>query len=168
MNIISTSRLELLEICEEDAPFILELLNTPSWLKFIGDRNLHTTDNAKKYILSRLIPSYKIFGFGFYLTKLKENNTSIGICGIVKRDFLEHVDIGFAFLPQYEGKGYGYESASAVMEYAKTTLGITTIAGITNSNNKSSIALLEKLGLQFQKMILLPNETEEIMLFVNQ
>lgn len=168
MSIISTSRLELREICEDDAPFILELLNTPSWLKFIGDRNLHSIEDAKKYIINRLIPSYRIFGFGFYLTKLTENNTSIGICGIVKRDFLEHIDIGFAFLPQYEGKGYGYESASAVMEYAQKTLEITTIAGITNSNNKSSIALLEKLGLKFQKMILLPNETEEIMLFVNQ
>ncbi len=168
MSIISTSRLELREICEEDAPFILELLNTPSWLKFIGDRNLHSTEDAKKYIVNRFIPGYKTFGFGFYLTKLKENNTPIGICGIVKRDFLEHVDIGFAFLPQYEGKGYGYESASAVMEYAQKTLEITTIAGITNSNNKSSIALLEKLGLRFQKMILLPNETEEIMFFVNQ
>ncbi|HLC83766.1 MAG TPA: GNAT family N-acetyltransferase [Bacteroidia bacterium] len=168
MPIISTSRLELLEICETDAPFILELFNTPSWLKYIGDRNLRTEEDAKSYIINRLIPGYKLWGFGFYLTRLKENNVPIGICGIVKRDFLEHVDIGFAFLPQYEGKGFGYESASAVMHYAQTTLGIKAIAGITNSNNKSSIALLEKLGLKFSKMILLPSETEEIMLFVNQ
>ena len=168
MRIISTSRLELLEICEADAAFILKLFNTPSWLKFIGDRNLRTEEDAKKYIINRLMPSYKIFGFGFYLTKLKEENVPIGICGIVKRDFLEHVDIGFAFLPQYEGKGYGYESAAGVVNYAQTTLGMETLAGITNSDNKSSIALLEKLGLRFKKMILLPNETEEIMLFINQ
>ena len=168
MRIISTSRLELLEICEADAAFILELFNTPSWLKFIGDRNLRTEEDAKKYIINRLMPSYKIFGFGFYLTKLKEENVPIGICGIVKRDFLEHVDIGFAFLPQYEGKGYGYESAAGVVNYALTTLGIETLAGIANSDNKSSIALLEKLGFRFKKMILLPNETEEIMLFINQ
>lgn len=168
MSIINTTRLELFEICETDAPFILELFNTPSWLKFIGDRNLRTEEDAKNYIIGRLIPSYKIFGFGFYLTKLKEGNISIGICGIVKRDFLEHVDIGFAFLPQYEGKGFGYESAAGVMNYAQTILGIETIAGITDSENKNSIALLEKLGLRFNKMILLPTETKEIMLFINQ
>lgn len=168
MPIISTSRLELTEICETDASFILELFNTPSWLKYIGDRNLRTEEDAKNYIINRLIPSYKLFGFGFYLTRLKEKNVSIGICGIVKRDFLEHVDIGFAFLPQHEGKGFGFESASAIMDYAKNKLNIKTIAGITNSDNKSSIALLEKLGLRFNKMIILPNETEKIMLFINQ
>ncbi len=167
MTIIDTKRLELLEITPEDAPFILELLNTPSWIKYIGDRSLKTEEDARNYIVTRLIPPYKILGFGFYLTRLKTDKTSIGICGLVKRDFLEHVDIGFAFLPQYEGKGYGFESAFEVLKYAQNSLGITTIAGITNSNNKNSIGLLEKLGLRFQKMILLPGETKEIMLFVN-
>lgn len=168
MNILETERLALREIEEKDAPFILELLNTPSWIKFIGDRNLKTEEDAKNYIATRLAPAYKTVGFGFYLTELKTDNISIGICGLVKRDFLEHVDIGFAFLPQYEGKGYGHESASAIMTHAQATLGLKTIAGITNSNNQRSIALLEKLGLRFQKMILLPEETEEIMLFSNQ
>lgn len=168
MHILSTSRLELLETSETDAPFILELFNTPSWLKYIGDRNLHTEEDAKNYIINRLIPGYKLFGFGFYLTRLKENNVPIGICGIVKRDSLEHPDIGFAFLPQYERMGFGFESASAVMKYAQTKLGIKTIAGITDPDNKSSIALLEKLGLKFNKMILVPGETKEIMLFINQ
>ncbi len=83
MRIISTSRLELLEICEADAAFILELFNTPSWLKYIGDRNLRTEEDAKNYIINRLMPSYKTFGFGFYLTRLKEGDIPIGICGIV-------------------------------------------------------------------------------------
>ncbi len=168
MSLPITKRLILSEIGPSDAPFMLELMNTPTWKRFIGDRNLHSEEDARNYILNRLMPSYALSGFGFYLCTLKENKTPIGICGIVKRDALEHVDIGFAFLPQYEGKGLGFESASAVMLYAQHTLGIQTIAGITNADNKSSIALLKKLGLRYQKMVLLPNETEEIMLFVNQ
>lgn len=168
MIVLTTSRLEIIEITIEDTPFIFELLNTPSWIKFIGDRGIKTQEDAKNYIINKFIPSYSAWWFGFRLVRTKDDKTPIGICGLVKRDALEHIDIGFAFLPQYEGKGFGFESASAVMEYAKNRLNIKTIAGITNSGNKSSIALLEKLGLRFQKMILLPNETEEIMLFISQ
>lgn len=168
MIVLTTSQLEIVEITIEDAPFIFELLNTPSWIKFIGDRGIKTEEDAKNYILNKFIPGYSTWWFGFRLVRTKNDKTPVGICGLVKRDALEHIDIGFAFLPQFEGKGFGYESASAVMEYAKNTLNVKTIAGITNSDNKSSIALLEKLGLHFQKMILLPNETEEIMLFVTQ
>lgn len=163
-----TARLILSELGPNDAPFILELMNTPTWKKFIGDRNLKTNEDAKNYIVDRMMPSYTLSGFGFYKCELKEGNVPIGICGIVKRDALEHVDIGFAFLPQYEGKGYGFESASAVMQYAQTTLGIKVLTGICNSDNVNSISLLKKLGLRYQKMILLPNETEEIMLFSTQ
>lgn len=168
MSILTTSRLEIIELSISDTSFIFELLNTPSWKRFIGDRGIKTQEDAKNYIVNKFIPAYSTWWFGFRLVRLKENKTPIGICGLVKRDALEHIDIGFAFLPQYEGKGYGYESASAVMQHATTELGIKTIAGITDSKNKSSIALLEKLGLHFQKMILLPGETEEIMLFVTQ
>lgn len=168
MSVLTTSRLEIIELSISDTPFIFELLNTPSWKKFIGDRGIKTQDDAKNYIINKFIPAYSTWWFGFRLVRLKEDKTPLGICGLVKRDALEHIDIGFAFLPQYEGKGYGFESASAVMEHAKTVLKVKTIAGITNSDNKSSIALLEKLGLHFQKMIQLPGETEEIMLFVNQ
>ncbi len=168
MIVLTTSRLEIVEITIEDSAFIFELLNTPSWKKFIGDRGIKTQEDAKNYILNKFTPAYSLWWFGFRLVRTKDDKTPIGICGLVKRDALEHIDIGFAFLPEYEGKGFGFESASAVMDYAKNTLNIKTIAGITNSDNKSSIALLEKLGLHFQKMILLPNETEEIMLFVTQ
>ena len=168
MQLFETKRLSVVEINQADAPFILELLNTPSWKKFIGDRNLQTIEETRNYINERLTPAYKEFGVGFYLTKLKENNIPIGICGLVKRPNLEHVDIGFAFLPNYEGAGYGFESASAMINYANATLGFKTICGITNSDNIRSIALLEKLGLHYQKMILMPDETEEIMLFITQ
>ncbi|MBL0328099.1 MAG: GNAT family N-acetyltransferase [Bacteroidetes bacterium] len=168
MDIIKTNRLEIVEITIEDTPFIFELLNTPSWIKFIGDRGIKTENDAKNYILNKFLPAYSTSWFGFRLVRMNDSKTPIGIAGLVKRDALEHIDIGFAFLPQYEGKGYGFESAAAIMEYAETTLGIKTIAGITNADNTRSIALLEKLGLRYQKMILLPNETEEIMLFLKQ
>ncbi len=168
MKILETERLELWEITEKDAPFILELFNTPSWIKFIGDRGLRSEKDAQDYINDRLRAAYESLGFGFYLTKKKEGDLSIGICGLVKREGLEYVDIGFAFLPQFEGQGFGFESASAVMDYAQHTLKISSIAGITVPENKNSIALLEKLGLRFEKMVQLPNDTEEIMLFVKQ
>lgn len=168
MHIAETDRLILRELCPDDAPFILELLNTPSWTKFIGDRGVRTEEQARNYIINRLMKSYETYGFGFYLTKLKENTISAGICGLVKRDSLDDVDVGFAFLPEHEGKGYGYESAAAIMYYAKNSLNINRIAAITNKDNERSIKLLKKLGLQYKKMIILPGETEEIMLFIKQ
>ncbi len=165
MTILETERLLLREQNEGDTTFILALMNSPGWLKYIGDRGIKTEEDARKYILDKSVPSYKKHGFGFYLTELKEGSVPIGICGLVKRDGLEHVDIGFAFLPEYEGRGYGVESASAVMIYAKTVLGIDTIAAITTKDNGPSINLVKKIGLHFKELIKLPGNEEELMLF---
>ena len=165
MNIPETERLTITEMLEADAAFMLELLNSPAWLKYIGDRGVRTLEDAERYILTRIMPSYRQNNFGFYLVKLKDDNASIGICGLVKRDGLDHVDIGFAFLPEYEGRGYGYESASAVMQYAKTTLKLDTIVAITTKDNLPSINLLKKLGLNFKQLVRLPGDEEELMLF---
>ncbi len=165
MNAIETERLQLTELLEADAAFMLELLNSPAWLKYIGDRGVKTLDDAAQYILNRIIPSYRKNGFGFYLVKLKENGVAIGICGLVKRDGLEHIDIGFAFLSGYDGKGYGYESASAVMQYAREVLKLGTIVAITTKDNVPSINLLKKIGLHFKEMVSLPGDEEELMLF---
>ena len=165
MNIPETERLTITEMLEADAAFMLELLNSPAWLKYIGDRGVRTLEDAERYILTRIMPSYRQNNFGFYLVKLKDDNASIGICGLVKRDGLDHVDIGFAFLPDYEGRGYGYESASAVMQYAKTTLKLDTIVAITTKDNLPSINLLKKLGLNFKQLVRLPGDEEELMLF---
>ena len=165
MNILETQRLVLTELSETDAAFMLELLNSPAWLKYIGDRGVKTLEDAAQYILNRIIPSYLKNGFGFYLVKLKENSSSIGICGLVKREGLEHIDIGFAFLPGYEGRGYGYESASKVMEFAREILKLGTIVAITTKDNIASINLLKKIGLRFKEMMNLPGDNEELMLF---
>ena len=165
MTMIETKRLTLREITTDDAAFILDLLNDPSFLQFIGDRGVRTLNDARDFITSRYIAAYERLGFGLYLTLLKESQTPIGICGLIKRNGLEQVDIGYAFLPQFWLKGYAFESASAVMEYARDTLGLKRILGITTPDNKGSIHVLEKLGMNFERMVKLPEDKEELMLF---
>ncbi|MCJ7434388.1 MAG: GNAT family N-acetyltransferase [Anaerolineales bacterium] len=165
MNVLETDRLVLRRLSIDDAEFILNLLNQPSFLQFIGDRDVRTLDDARSYILKGPVASYKRFGFGLYLTALKESGVPIGICGLVKRESLENVDIGFAFLPQFWSKGYAFESASAVMEYGKNALGLKRIVGVTSVDNHASIRVLEKLGLKFAKMVRLSADDRELKLF---
>lgn len=166
MNVLETDRLVLRRMSADDADFMLGLLNDPSWLRFIGDRGVRTREDARAYILKGPIDMYERLGFGIYLTELKEGGVPIGICGLVKRDFLEDVDIGFALLPGFWGQGYAYEAASAVMEHAREALGLKRLVAITNPENHSSIRLLEKLGLKFDRMIRTTADGPEIRLFV--
>lgn len=163
--VIETQRLILRKFTVEDAAFMLKLLNTPNWLRFIGDRNVRTLEEAKQYLINGNIRSYREYGFGFYVVVIKETQESIGICGIVKREGLEDVDIGFAFFQQFMGKGYGYEAASAVLNYALNDLKIKRIVSIVDPENVVSIALIKKIGLQFEKMIQMSPKDIELMLF---
>ncbi len=165
MNVIETNRLTHRKLTLDDAEFILDLLNQPSFIQFIGDRGVRTLEDAREYLSKRLIESYERFGFGLYLTLLKVGQIPIGICGLVKRDSLDDIDIGFAFLPQYWLKGYAFESASAVLTYAKNTLGIKRIVGIATPDNHGSIRVLEKIGLQFERMVKLSADDGELKLF---
>lgn len=165
MNIVETERLILRELSTDDAEFILDLLNQPSFIRYIGDRGVRDIEGAKQYILKGAAASYERFGYGLYLTLLKESNVPIGICGLVKRDTLKDADIGFAFLPQYWSKGYAFESASAVLKYAKNTLGLKRILGITTPDNAGSIHVLEKIGLKFENMVRLSKDDVELNLF---
>jgi RimJ/RimL family protein N-acetyltransferase len=165
MKILETDRLILRHQIIEDAVFIIELLNDPSWIQYIGDRGVRTLEDARKYIIKGPQDMYARLGFGFYLTELKDGGIPIGICGLVKRDFLEDVDVGFAFLPKFWGKGYAFEAASAVMTYAKSVLGLKRIVAITSEDNHASAKLLEKLGLHFEGMIKYAGTDEEVRLF---
>jgi RimJ/RimL family protein N-acetyltransferase len=165
MKVFETERLILRHQTIEDAAFILELLNDSSWIQYIGDRGVRTIDDARDYILKGALEMYARLGFGFYLTELKDGGTPIGICGLVKRDFLDDVDVGFAFLPRFWGKGYAFEAASAVMGYAKSVLGLRRIVAITSLDNHASAKLLEKLGLHFEGLIRYPDTDEEVHLF---
>lgn len=164
-KILETTRLLLREFTLEDAPFVLELVNTPTWLQFIGDRGVRNLEDARHFLENGNLKSYAEYGFGFYAVGIKESETLIGMCGLVKRDSLDDVDIGFAFLPDAAGKGYGYEIASATLTYAKETLKLQKVIAIVNPENKASIGLIEKLGLVYEKRILLPPTGKELLLF---
>ncbi len=163
-NILETERLVLREFIIEDAAFVIQLVNTPTWIEFIGDRNIKTETAAQDYIENSLMKSYATNGFGLWLMKLKETSKPIGMCGLVKRDTLEDVDIGFALLPEYGRKGYTFEAAKATLNYAKDTLNIQKIVAITDTKNAASIGLLNKIGLQFEKELQL-SEDDTVLLF---
>ncbi|PGU40530.1 GNAT family N-acetyltransferase [Bacillus cereus] len=153
MIVLETERLVLRWFDIKDAPFILELVNDPAWIQFIGDKRIKNLDDAKKYILNGPVDMYNKMGFGLYLVERKEDLTPLGMCGLIKRDSLEDVDIGFAFLEKFRSKGYGFESASAVVDYGVQKLGLKRIVAITTIDNINSGKLLEKVGLQFEKII---------------
>lgn len=165
MKVLETERLTLRCLTAEDAPFILALLNDPGWLRFIGDRGVRTVEDAGNYILNGPVAMVERLGFGLYLTERKMDGEPIGICGLIKRDGLDDVDIGFAFLPQFCGCGYAFEAAIAVMSLGKSKFGLSRIVGITATDNLSSIKLLEKIGMKYERTLQLPKIDGESLLF---
>ena len=165
MTVFETTRLTLRRLTTDDATFILELVNDPSWLRFIGDRGVRTLEDARAYLLKGPMASYERYGFGLFLVRRKEDGQSIGICGLLKRDVLPDVDIGFAFLPQFTRMGYAFEAASATLGYGRGALALKQIVAVTSPGNAASVRLLEKLGLKFEKMVRLTAEAPEISLY---
>lgn len=165
MLTLQPDRLSLREFKTDDAPFILQLLNSPSWIRFIGNRNIHSLQDAENYLSEKIIPSYREHGFGLLLVETRNEQIPIGMCGLIKRATLDHVDIGFAYLPEYEGKGYAYEAGMAMMLHARTTLKLPRIIAITTEENLRSVTLLKKLGLTFEKKIRMEGDPDELLLF---
>jgi RimJ/RimL family protein N-acetyltransferase len=165
LNILETERLMLRQFSTDDAEFILELLNEPSFIQNIGDRNVRTLDDACAYITNGPVASYATNGFGLYAVVSKETQEIIGMCGLIKRDALENVDIGYAFLPRFWSRGYALEAARAVKAYARDAIGLKRLVAITDPANEGSIRVLEKLGLRFEKMVRLSAEDIELKLF---
>jgi RimJ/RimL family protein N-acetyltransferase len=165
--ILETERLKLREFVLADAAFIIELLNSPGWLKFIGNKNVITKEQAINYLEIGPLKSYALNGFGLALVEKKAGQKPIGMCGIIKRDNLDNPDIGFAFLPEFSGNGYAFEIAHATLRYAKESLNLSKISAITLANNARSIRLLGKLGLEFKKPFSFPDSAEELLLFSN-
>jgi RimJ/RimL family protein N-acetyltransferase len=165
MIVLETEHLTIRRLTADDATFILRLLNEPSFLQHIGDRGVRTVADAIQYIVAGPIASYERFGFGLFLVELKDGHAPIGICGLLKRDALEDVDVGFAFVPESWSKGYAFESASAVLGYGRETHGLKRIVAITSQENIASINLLVKLGFSFDRMVVMPGDKEELRLF---
>jgi len=163
--VLETDRLVLRHLTLNDAPFIVELLSEPSFLRFIGDRGVRSQQDARRYIMQGPIASYLKHGFGLYLVFLKETGDPIGICGLLKRDSLEDPDVGFAFLPAHWRQGYALESASAVLKYGRESLGLRRMVAITSPDNAASIGVLEKLGLKFEAVVRLEGDAKEVRLF---
>lgn len=159
MIILETDRLLLKEANLGDSKFIFELLNSPNWIEHIGDRGIKTIEDAENYIQKSLIDSYYYNDFGMYIITLQDEMLPIGLCGLLKRDYLDHPDIGFAILPEYERNGYAYEAAKAILEYSIHDLEYETLLGITSTDNKVSQDLLVKLGMSLQKQITENKET---------
>lgn len=161
-----TERLLLKPTSTDDADFILELLNTPKWIRFIGDRKVATLEEAKAYIENRMMPQLHRLGYGNYTIILKQDGTKIGTCGLYDREGLDGIDIGFALLPDFEKQGYAFEAVNRIKDFAVNDLQLTQISGITTKDNLSSQNLLVKIGLQFEKYVTIPNDTEELCLYV--
>jgi len=161
----TTERLIIRPTNTGDASFIFKLMNAPKWIQFIGDRKILTEEDAYNYIQVKMEPQYERLGFGNYTVIRKEDMVKMGSCGIYDREGIDGVDIGYAFLPEFEGKGYATESAMKVKEIGIQEFGLKTINGITSKKNTASQKLLEKIGLTFRKYMILPDETEEIMFY---
>ncbi len=160
-----TERLLIRPTGTEDAEFILELLNSPKWVQFIGDRKVNTLEEAVEYIRSRILPQLERLGYSNNTVIRKEDGKKIGTCGIYDREGIEVADIGFAFLPDYEGKGYAFEAANIIKNAAFKIFGLSVINGMTTKDNFSSQKLLEKLGLKLMGTIRIPNDDEELLLY---
>ncbi len=165
MNVLESARLTLRRLTPEDAPFILELLNDPLFLRFVGDKGVRTLEGARGYIVNGPMASYAQHGFGLFLVSLKDSGTPIGICGLLKREVLEDVDVGFAYLPQFSGQGYATEAARATIDYGRTVLSLKRIVAITAPDNVGSQNVLRKIGLRHEKTLRLPAYQTDSLLF---
>ena len=164
-SILETERLILQPVKMEDAAFILELYNSPNFIKFIGDRNLRSVEDAENYIKEKFLPHVEKHGFGSFVILRKSDNRKIGNVGIYMRDGLNAPDIGFSFLPEFEGKGYGFEASKKLMEIAFSEFDLKKISAITTKENIASQKLIKKLGLKFQSIIRLPDDPEDLLYY---
>jgi RimJ/RimL family protein N-acetyltransferase len=159
LNVLETTRLTLRPLELSDAPFIFELVNDPGWLRYIGDKNVRNLEDARRYLGEGPLAMYASRGHGLWLATLKDG-AAIGLCGLIKRDSLDDVDLGYAFLPQYRGQGYAREAATACLAYGFDALRLPRIVAITSQDNHASGRLLEQIGMRYEGMVPAPGERE--------
>ena len=167
-SMISTARLDLREVADEDAPFVLALYTDPDFLANIGDRGVRTLEDARRYIAESPVRSYREHGFGLYLMAVRESGEALGMCGLLRRDWHPDVEIGFALLPGARHHGYAFEAAAAVVMFARESLRLERLVALTAPDNRRSIRILERLGMQFEGMVRAPNAPGDSRRFVLQ
>lgn len=165
MSPLLTPRSRLRPLALTDDAFILQLLNEPGWLRFIGDKGVRSLEDARRYIETGPRAMYARHGFGLLLVERLDDGVPMGLCGLIKRDTLPDVDIGFAFRPAFGGQGYALEAATAVMAHAREVLGLRRVVAITTPDNAASARLLEKLGMRLEGLVRMPPKNEELRLF---
>jgi [ribosomal protein S5]-alanine N-acetyltransferase len=158
-------RIELKATSIDDAEFLFELMNTPKWLKFIGYRNVDSVSDAKAYIQKNYVTQQERLGFSTYTVILKADHTKLGVVGLYNREGVDGIDLGFAFLEQFEGKGYAYEAAQLLIDKAFQEFELTALKAITDENNLGSQKLLEKLGFKRIRKTRLPNAESDVLLY---
>jgi RimJ/RimL family protein N-acetyltransferase len=162
MNVLETDRLVLRWLAAPDAAFMLGLLNAPSFVRFVGDRGVRTVADAEAYIRDGPGRSYEAHGFGLYLVEEKGGRVPVGVCGLLKRESLDDVDVGFALLPEFESRGYAYEAAQATLDYGRDVLGLSRIVAIVDPENTASVRLLTKLGMEYERAVRLPGADSDV------
>jgi len=163
--VIETERLVLRRLDADDAPFIFALVNDPDWLRHIGDKNVRSLDDARAYLVNGPIEMYAKHGFGLYAVERREDGALIGMCGLIKRDTLDDVDIGFAYLPAYRAQGYAREAAAATLAYARDGLGMRRVVAIVSPANHASARLLERIGLKYESAVRPAEDRDPVDLF---
>ncbi|MDA0679412.1 MAG: GNAT family N-acetyltransferase [Proteobacteria bacterium] len=159
---METERLELAQLSYDDCEFVRDLVNEPSFIRYIGDRGVRSLDDAYEYLRKGPLDSYEKHGYGLYRVCHRCDTTPLGICGLVKRDEFPHPDLGFAFLERHWGRGYAYESSLATLDHARNKLALKHIIAVADGDNEASIKLLRKLGFQFEDMVRMSGESKEI------
>jgi RimJ/RimL family protein N-acetyltransferase len=162
---LETGRLSLRRLEFDDAPFLVGLLNQPSFLANIGDRGVRTVEDAHRYLREGPMAMYEKFGFGLWHVSLRENGNPIGMCGLLRRDILPDVDVGYAFLPEYWGRGYAFEAADATLRHAAAKFGLARVIGVVSEGNGASIRVLEKLGMSFERMVSMRPDEPDVRLY---
>lgn len=165
MYVLQTARLSLRHAVPEDGEFLLALLTDPDFIRYIGDRGVRTLEDTPAYVANGPQASYREHGYGLYIVELRESGTPIGLCGLVRRDYLAHADLGFAFLPAYRGQGYAHEAARATLAHARDDFGMAHLAAVTSLDNEPSMSLLRKLGFDHTGQVRAPADGALLNLF---
>jgi [ribosomal protein S5]-alanine N-acetyltransferase len=168
VTVLETERLVLRELVPDDAPFMLELLNDPAYILNIADRGVRDVEGARRYLEERWRASYAEHGFGLWVVVHRETGASTGLCGLVRRDGLDDVDIGYAFLPAFRGRGFALESALGVKAHARDVVGLTRLVAIVTPGNTRSIHVLERLGMRFERTLRLPGDASDVALYATE